>query len=112
MTSIVTTVQAFFTDRLISQRQASPHTVAAYRDTVRMLLKFAGSRTSKTVSKLDFVDLNAATVAAFLDYLEHERDARFDARTRSRSPVRWFRSLGSVRGAAREGGPYRDPLEG
>ncbi len=47
MTIIVTTVQAFFTDRLISQRQASPHTVAAYRDTVRMLLQFAGTRASK-----------------------------------------------------------------
>jgi integrase/recombinase XerD len=73
MTAIVTTVQAFFTDRLISQRQASPHTVAAYRDTVRMLLQFAGGRTSKTVSKLDFADLDATTAAAFLDHLEHDR---------------------------------------
>jgi integrase/recombinase XerD len=73
MTGIVTTVQAFFTDRLISQRQASPHTVAAYRDTVRMLLQFASSRTSKSVSKLDFADLDATTVAAFLDHLEHDR---------------------------------------
>jgi integrase/recombinase XerD len=73
MTIIVTTVQTFFTDRLISQRQASPHTVAAYRDTVRMLLQFAGTRASKNVSKLDFADLNATTVAAFLDHLEHDR---------------------------------------
>jgi integrase/recombinase XerD len=73
MTGIVTTVQAFFTDRLVSQRQASPHTVAAYRDTVRMLLQFAGDRASKTVSKLDFADLDATTVAVFLDHLEQDR---------------------------------------
>jgi site-specific recombinase XerD len=73
MTVIVTTVQAFFTDRLVTQRQASPHTVAAYRDTVRMLLKFAGSKASKHVSKLEFADLDATIVAAFLDHLEHDR---------------------------------------
>jgi site-specific recombinase XerD len=73
MTTIITTVQAFFTDRLVSQRQASPHTIAAYRDTIRMLLLFASARTSKPVSRLDFVDLDATTVATFLDHLEHDR---------------------------------------
>lgn len=73
MTAIAATVQTFFTDRLISQRQASPHTVAAYRDAIRMLLVFASDRTSKPLSKLDFVDLDATTVAAFLDHLERER---------------------------------------
>ena len=37
------TLQAFFTDRLITQRQASPHTIAAYRDTFRLLLGFAAA---------------------------------------------------------------------
>jgi site-specific recombinase XerD len=73
VTTVAATVQAFFTERLISQRQASPHTVSAYRDTIRMLLLFASGRTTKQLSKLDFADTDATTVAAFLDHLEHER---------------------------------------
>lgn len=73
MTAAAATVQAFFTDRLISQRQASPHTISAYRDAIRMLLTFASGRATKPLSRLDFADLDAATVAAFLDHLEHER---------------------------------------
>jgi len=41
MTALAPTLQAFFTDRLISQRGASPHTIAAYRDTFRLLPGFA-----------------------------------------------------------------------
>lgn len=73
MTAVAATVQAFFTDRLISQRQASPHTIAAYRDAIRMLLLFASDWTAKPLSRLDFADLNATMVAAFLDHLERER---------------------------------------
>jgi site-specific recombinase XerD len=73
VTAAAATVQAFFTERLIAQRRASPHTIAAYRDAVRMLLLFASRRTTKQLSKLDFTDLNATTVAAFLDHLERER---------------------------------------
>jgi integrase/recombinase XerD len=73
MTAVAATVQAFFTERLISQRQASPHTIAAYRDAIRMLLMFASGRTAKPLSKLDFADFNATMVAAFLDHLERER---------------------------------------
>lgn len=73
MTAVAATVQAFFTDRLIAQRQASPHTIAAYRDTIRILLRFASARTMKPLSRLDFADLDAPTVAAFLDHLERER---------------------------------------
>jgi integrase/recombinase XerD len=73
MTIVAATVQAFFTDRLISQRQASPRTIAAYRDGIRMLLLFAASRATKPLSTLDFADLDATCVAAFLDHLEHQR---------------------------------------
>jgi integrase/recombinase XerD len=73
VTAVTATVQAFFTDRLIAQLQASPHTIAAYRDAVRMLLLFASNRAAKQLSKLDFADLDAATVAAFLEHLERER---------------------------------------
>ena len=47
MTALAPTLQAFFTDRLIRQRQASPHTIAAYRDTLRLLLGFAAERTGR-----------------------------------------------------------------
>jgi len=45
VTAIAATLQAFFTDRLISQRRASPHTITAYRDTLRLLVSFAATRT-------------------------------------------------------------------
>jgi integrase/recombinase XerD len=73
MTAIAASLQAFFTQRLTQQRRASPHTIAAYRDTVRMLLVFASARIGRPVSHLDIADLDAALVAAFLDHLQHER---------------------------------------
>lgn len=73
MTAIAATVQAFFTQHLIQQRQASPHTIAAYRDVVRMLLTFTAKRTATPCHRLEFTDVDAPTVAAFLDHLEHTR---------------------------------------
>ena len=73
MTALAPTLQAFFTDRLIAQRRASPHTVAAYRDTFRLLLGFIQQRTGKAPSSLDLEDLDAGVVSGFLDHLERER---------------------------------------
>lgn len=73
MSMLAPTLQAFFTERLIGQRQASPHTIAAYRDTLRLLLTFAAQHTSKPPSTLDVDDLEAPLIGAFLDHLEHER---------------------------------------
>src|SRR5262249_34256309 len=56
MTALAPTRQAFFTDRLIGQRQASAHTVAAYRDTFRLLLCFAEAHLGKAPSVLDIED--------------------------------------------------------
>lgn len=81
MTALAPTLQAFFTERLIGQRQASPNTITAYRTTLRMLIVFAASRTGKTPSSLDIAGLNAPLVSAFLDHLEHERGN--GARTRN-----------------------------
>jgi integrase/recombinase XerD len=67
------TLQTFFTERLIGQREASPHTVTAYRDTMRMFLRFAAGRLHIEPSKLDIGDLDASLVGAFLDYCEHDR---------------------------------------
>ena len=73
MTAIAATVQAFFTERLISQRQASPHIIAAYRDVVRMLLSFTTERSAIPCHRLEFSDLDAPAVSAFLDHLEQMR---------------------------------------
>jgi integrase/recombinase XerD len=81
MTVLAPTLQAFFTDRLLGQRGASSHTVAAYRDTFRLLLGFAVDRTHKPPCELDISDLDASTVAAFLDHLE--RDRHNSVRTRN-----------------------------
>jgi site-specific recombinase XerD len=73
MTMIAPTLQAFFTERLIAQRQASPHTVSAYRDAFRLLLTYAADRSGKPPDRLDFDDLNATTITAFLAHLERDR---------------------------------------
>jgi integrase/recombinase XerD len=73
MTMLAPTLQAFFTERLIRQRHASAHTIAAYRDTLRLLLIFASNQTAKKVCRLDVADLDAPLVATFLDHLEHRR---------------------------------------
>lgn len=66
-------LQSFFTDRLIHQRQASPNTIASYRDTFCLLLKFALHRLNKEPSTLTIEDLNAPFIGNFLDHLEKER---------------------------------------
>ncbi len=73
MTALAPTLQAFFTDRLLRQRHASPHTIAAYRDALRLLLIFAAERTGKQPSRFDLDDLDATLIAAFLDHLERGR---------------------------------------
>jgi site-specific recombinase XerD len=73
MTAIAATLQSFFTDRLTSQRQASAHTIASYRDTLRLFVQFMHRRTGKAPSRLDWADLNADAVSTFLDHLEVER---------------------------------------
>lgn len=73
MSALAPTLQAFFTDRLARQRQASPQTIAAYRDTWRLLLTFAAARTGTQPSMLDVADLDASLVGAFLDHLERDR---------------------------------------
>jgi integrase/recombinase XerD len=73
VTALAPTLQAFFTQRLIGQRGASECTIAAYRDTWRLLLGFASPRTGKKPCQLDIADLDAPLIAAFLDYLERGR---------------------------------------
>ena len=74
-------LQSFFTDRLLRQRQASPHTVAGYRDCFRLLLKFAQERLHKSPSQLRIEDLDAPFIGLFLAHLENTR--KNSARTRN-----------------------------
>ena len=73
MSDLAPVLQGFFTDRLARQKKASPHTVAAYRDTCKLLLVFARQRTGKAPSSLSLADLDAALIGAFLQHLEDDR---------------------------------------
>jgi len=73
VSSLAPTLEAFFTERLTRQREASHHTVAAYCDTFRLLLGFAQQRTGKMPALLDVQDLDAPLIAAFLEHLERDR---------------------------------------
>ena len=68
-----TLLQSFFTQRLIAQRNASPHTIASYRDTFRLLLRFAQKRLPKSPSQLALENLNAPFLGTFLHDLENHR---------------------------------------
>lgn len=73
MSALAPALQAFFTDRLIGQRDASPNTVAAYKTGLRLLVGFAAEHTGKSPSALDIAELDAPLVAVFLDHLERDR---------------------------------------
>jgi len=79
--SLPALVQSFFTDRLLRQRHASPHTIAGYRDSFRMLLHFAAQRLDKAPSDLLIEDLDAPFIGEFLQHLEADRGN--SARTRN-----------------------------
>ena len=73
MTTLASTIQAFFTDYLTRQRRASPHTIAAYRDSLRLLLAFTARQAGRQPSALEITDLDAPVIGTFLDHLEKER---------------------------------------
>ena len=73
MSLLAPTLQAWFTERLITQRNSSPQTIGAYRDTLRLLLRFAHEQTGKQPCQLDIDDLDAPMIGAFLTHLEQDR---------------------------------------
>jgi integrase/recombinase XerD len=83
-------VQAFFSDRLLRQRKASPHTVAGYRDSFRLLLRFAAQRLRKIPSTLALEDLDAAFIGEFLDHIEKERCNSARSRNTRLAAIRSF----------------------
>src|SRR6185312_3259873 len=70
---VAPTLQAFFTERLIRQRQASPKTIESYRDTLRLLLSYVHATTGKPPAALGWDDLGHEIITSFLDHLEASR---------------------------------------
>jgi integrase/recombinase XerD len=97
MSALAPTLEAYFTERLIDQRRASPNTVAAYRDAWRMLLRFAQAQTEKEPSQLDIADLDASLVVAFLNHLENERHNSPRTRNARLAAIRSFFRYASFR---------------
>ena len=83
-------VETFFCKRLISQRRASPHTIASYRDTFRLLLAFAQKRLNRPPSQLELKDISPSLVSDFLDHLEATRGNRARTRNLRLTAVRSF----------------------
>ena len=80
-TTLPALIQQFFTDRLCTQMQASPNTIAGYRDTFRLLLRFASEHTGRAPTKLKIEDLDSDLMGEFLAHVESER--RNSARSRN-----------------------------
>ena len=72
-TSFASLLERFFTQRLMQQRQASPHTISSYRDTFRQFLKFIERQLHKPPSRLRFEEIDAPLIVAFLDDLEKHK---------------------------------------
>jgi len=87
MSALAPTLQAFFTERLVRQRHASPHTLAAYRDAMRLVVRFAAARRGVEPSKLEIDDLDATVISAFLDHREHDQGNSI--RTRNAGSLRY-----------------------
>jgi integrase/recombinase XerD len=90
VTSLPPILEAFFTERLDQQRRASAHTIAAYRDTFRLLLAFAEKHLGKAPSDLLLADIDALLVTAFLDHLEKVRGNGARTRNARLAAVRSF----------------------
>jgi len=71
--SLAILLERFFTQRLMQQRQASPHTISSYRDTFRLLLVFTQQRLRKPPSRLALTDIDAPLIVAFLAEMEQRR---------------------------------------
>src|SRR5258708_19497355 len=91
MSTIAPALQEYFTQRLIGQRQASPHTVAAYRDCFRLLFAYMARTSGKQPAELGFEDLDATTISGFLTHLEKERGVSVATRNARLVALRsWF----------------------
>src|ERR1700744_3376610 len=96
-------LQSFFTIRLMTQRKVSPHTIASYRDTFRLLLRFAEKRLRKAPSQLGLADLDASLVDAFLTDLENQRRNGSGSRNLRLTAIRSFFRYAALEAPAHSG---------
>src|SRR5438034_5032290 len=97
MSMLAPTLQAFFTDRLARQRQASPRTVAAYRNTFRLLLAFVQRQIGKAPFALGFEHLEATVIVAFLNHIEADRHNSPRTRNARLAAIRSFFRYAALR---------------
>lgn len=83
-------IERFFTQRLMQQRNVSPNTIASYRDTFRLLLRFVSKRLGRAPSQLSLSDFDARLIADFLDHLETDRSAGPRSRNLRLTSIRTF----------------------
>lgn len=96
MSALAPTLQGFFINRLMGQRQVSGHTIASYRDTFRLLFGYIGEQTGKQPSDLDFNDVDAPLVAAFLGHLQTDRLNSVRTRNTRLAAIRSFYSYAAL----------------
>jgi integrase/recombinase XerD len=97
MSDLAPVLQEFFTRRLVSQRDASPATISAYRDTFRLLIGFAAGRAGKAPSALGVADLDAPMITAFLQHLQDDRGNSVRTRNARLAAVHSFFGYAALR---------------
>ena len=95
-----TLLQDFFQRRLVSERGVSAHTIASYRDSFGLLLRYAETRTGRAASTLTVQDLDAPMILSFLDHLESERKCGARTRNLRLTAIRSFMRYVSIRDPA------------
>jgi len=88
--SFAVLLESFFTQRLMKQRLASPHTIRSYRDTFHLLLQFTQQRLHKQPSKLELTEIDAPLIGAFLDEMENSRSITSRSRNVRLAAIRSF----------------------
>jgi integrase/recombinase XerD len=101
--SFPTLLETFFTERLVRQQRASPHTVASYRDMFSLLVRFAQQQLGKAPSALTLDDLDVPVIGSFLDHLEHERGTSARSRHVRLAAIHAFFHFASLRAPSQGG---------
>jgi len=97
MTLLAQTLEAFFTQHLAGQRQASPATIGSYRDTWRLLLGYARQKTGTAPARLEIAAVDAGLVSGFLTHLEQDRDNTARTRNARLAAIRSFFKFAALR---------------
>lgn len=88
--SLAALLERFFTQRLMQQRQAGPHTISSYSDTFRQFLTFTAQRVHKAPSQLNFQEIDTSLIMAFLDHLEKHQGVSARSRNLRLTAIRSF----------------------